>query len=558
MLSNLFIENVAVIEKANIDFSKGFNVLTGETGAGKSIVIDSINAILGNRTSKQIIRTGAENAFVSATFHNVNDLVIKKARSLGFVVEDDCLILQRELSINGKNSCHINSRPASVSALKELGAYLVGIHGQNDNLELISPSLHMHYIDSLAKLSPVIKEYRDVYFRLKQVEEELDNKNLDEEKRLEEIDLLTYQINEIENADIQIGEQEKLVEEKKILNNAEKITKSLINAQNLLDGSDDIDFSILKSMDDVSSNLVSASNFFSDLEELSNRTANAYYELQDISSEISLKLDEIGLNPERLEEIEERLDLIYRLSRKYGPTEEDILIFLTQAKSHLKELEDYSTNMIELQKEYSMLLSDAKKEAQKISNIRRETAKVFVDDVQKEMAFLEMPNVKLVVSQNETELGPRGFDKIEFLFSVNPGEEPKPVSKIASGGELSRMMLAIKTVLAKDDFIETLIFDEIDTGISGGAAERVGQKLQQISNDKQVICVTHQAQIAALADNHLLIKKEYVDNKTYTLVEPLDYDGRVKELARIIDGIDIGNTALEHAKKLLKKGIEDK
>lgn len=551
MLSNLYIENVAVIEKANIDFSDGFNVLTGETGAGKSIVIDSINAVLGNRTSKQIIRNGASSALVSATFFDIGEMAEKKAKSLGYDIEDDCLILQRELSVSGRNTCRINSRPAPLSALKELGTYLIGIHGQNDNLELVSPALHMHYIDSLCRFGEKMSQYRNIYRQLKKTEEELEGFNLDEQKRLEEIELLTYQIEEIRNAELETGEEERLSEEKTVLLNSEKILDSLVSARNILDGGDDTDFGVLSSLDDAQGDMIKASQFLNDVSSLSDRLSNAYYELQDISAEINSKIDEIGLDPARLNEIEERLDLIYRLRRKYGQSEEDILLFCEEAEKRLYVLTNYADSREALNVQYQKLLTEAVKRAGELSGIRKKVSEEFSEDVQKEMAFLEMPNVRLVINQEKTELGPRGFDKIEFLFSVNPGEDPKPVAKIASGGELSRMMLAIKTVLAKDDFIGTLIFDEIDTGISGSAAQRVGQKLKQISEDKQVMCVTHQAQIAALCDNHLLIKKEYRDGRTYTTVNGLDREGRIKELARIIDGVEVTATAIEHAKSLL-------
>lgn len=551
MLSNLYIENVAVIEKANIDFSDGFNVLTGETGAGKSIVIDSINAVLGNRTSKQIIRHGASSALVSATFYDIDDMVKRKARSLGYEIEDDCLILQRELSASGRNTCRINSRPAPVSVLKELGTYLIGIHGQNDNLELVSPALHMHYIDSLCRFGTEMQEYRNVYRKLKKTEEELEGFNLDEQKRLEEIELLTYQIDEIDNADLKIGEEDSLSEERSVLLNSEKILDSLISARNILDGGDDMDFGVISALDDAQSDMIKASSYFSDVEGLADRISNAYYELQDISAEISSKIDDVGLDPDRLNEIEERLDLIFKLKRKYGQSEEDILSFCEDARKRLSVLVNYADNREALREEYTKLMAQALKQAEHLSNVRKETSAKFAQEVQSEMAFLEMPNVKLVIEQEKTELGPKGFDRIEFLFSVNPGEDPKPVAKIASGGELSRMMLAIKTVLAKDDFIGTLIFDEIDTGISGSAAQRVGQKLRQISKDKQIMCVTHQAQIAALCDNHLLIKKTYKDDRTYTTVEGLDREGRIRELARIIDGVEVTDTAIEHAKSLI-------
>lgn len=551
MLSNLYIENIAVIEKTNIDFSLGFNVMTGETGAGKSIVIDSINAVLGQRTSKNIIRNGADSAFVSATFTDVSKFAEKKALTLGFEVEDGMLILQREMSVSGRNNCRINSRPATVSALKELSSYLVNIHGQSDNAELMSPSLHLHYIDALSGNQKLILEYREIFNEYVKVKAELEKADDDDASRLSQIDLLKYQIEELENADIKIGETDSLNEEKTVLLNSDKITKSLIKAKSLLDGDDDID-GVINMTDDAFSALSSASRYQESLTDLSDRLANALYEIKDISSLIEDAISDIESDPYRLEEIEERLDLLYKLSRKYGSTEEEMLEFLENAQIKLKELLDYDVNREKLKTRYTELLDLATKKAESLSEIRHKVAENFATQVQNEMAFLEMPNVRLVVDFVKTELSKTGFDKVEFLISVNLGEDPKPVTKVASGGELSRMMLAIKTVLARHDIVETMIFDEIDTGISGSAAQKVGMKLKEVSRDRQVMCVTHQAQIAALADTHFLINKEFSNDKTYTEVIKLDMDGRVNELARIIDGVNITKTALDHARKLIE------
>ncbi|MBR2714706.1 MAG: DNA repair protein RecN [Ruminococcus sp.] len=551
MLSNLYIENIAVIEKTNIDFTEGFNVLTGETGAGKSIVIDSINAVLGQRTTKQIIRNGSNSAFVSATFTDISKFAQKKALSLGFEVEDDMVILQREMSVSGKNNCRVNSRPTTVSALKELSAYLVNIHGQSDNAQLMSPSLHLHYIDSLAQISEKIKEYRNIFSEYIHVKEELENLSDDEAKRLERIDLLRYQIEELENADLSIGESDQLNEEKTVLANSEKITKSLLKAKSILDGDDDID-GVINMTDDASTALMMSARYKENLSDLSERLTNALYELKDISDMVSESISDSEADPYRLEQIEERLDLLYKLSRKYGENEEQMLNYLYAAQKELKELEDFDVNQEKLRQRYSELYADATDKAKEISAIRKKVADRFTEQVQSEMAFLEMPNVRLVVDFTQTELTKSGMDKVEFLISVNLGEDPKPVTKIASGGELSRMMLAIKTVLARYDIVETMIFDEIDTGISGSAAQKVGMKLKEVSKDRQVLCVTHQAQIAALADSHFLINKEFIDNKTYTHVDALDIDGRVRELARIIDGVNITQTALDHARKLIE------
>ena len=551
MLSNLCIENIAVIEKTNIDFTEGFNVLTGETGAGKSIVIDSINAVLGGRTGKQIIRHGANSAFVSATFSDVSRYAQKKAQSLGFEVEDGMLILQRELFVSGKNNCRINSRPATVSALKELSAYLVNIHGQQDNAELMSPSLHLHYIDALAQNTQLLSDYRNTYYEYMDAKEQLEGANDDEAARLSQIDLLRYQIDELESADITVGEIDALNQEKTVLLNSERITKELIKSKAVLDGDDDTD-GIISMTDDAFTSLSLAARYADSLSDLSDRLANALYELKDISDLIEDSISDVDGDPYRLEQIEERLDLLYRLSRKYGTTEQDMLDFLASAKAQLEQLLDYDINREKLRERYTELERKALAQARELSLIRHNVADSFSQQVQREMAFLEMPNVRLAVDFKQTELSKSGIDKVEFLISVNLGEDQKPVTKIASGGELSRMMLAIKTVLSSYDVVDTMIFDEIDTGISGSAAQKVGMKLREVSSDRQVMCVTHQAQIASLADSHFLISKEFANDKTYTQVHKLSEDGRVQELARIIDGVEVTQTALDHAKKLLE------
>ena len=555
MLTNLYIENIAVIEKSNIDFTAGLNVLTGETGAGKSIVIDSINAVLGKRSSRGIIRSGAESAFVSATFEDVSELVLKKLGTMGYEAEDGTLILSRELSASGKNTCRINSRPATVAALKDIGEYLINIHGQNDNLELMNPALHIVYIDALAELTPKLSEYRKIYRELKAVEEELSSADTDEAERLRRIDLLTFQISELEDADITVGEYDALTQERTALQNREKIAKELMRARAALCGDDDTDGAVCM-IDDASSSAMTASRYMSSLEGVADRLSSALYELQDISDELERAMDDIDADPGRLEEIEERLDLLYRLRHKYGDSEEEMLVYLDNAKKELKSLNDYAYNREQLTAKREKLFTEAYNSAKEISTIRTNAGEQFRASVEREMSFLLMPNVRLEIQRDEVELNSRGIDKIEFLISTNPGEEPKPVSKIASGGELSRMMLAIKTVLSRADFVQTLIFDEIDTGISGSAADRVGRKLSQLSKDSQVLCVTHQAQIAAFADNHLFISKSVRDDRTFTQVDALDTDGRVRELARIVGGEQITDSALNHARELLNSAKE--
>ncbi len=555
MLTNLYIENIAVIEKSNIDFTHGLNVLTGETGAGKSIVIDAINAVLGKRSSRGMIRTGADAAYVSATFEELSELVHKKLSAMGYSAEDGSLILSRELSASGKNTCRINSRPATVAALKELGEYLINIHGQNDNLELMNPALHIVYIDALADIGERLATYRGLYRELRAVEEELSSADTDESERLRRMDLLSFQITELEDADITVGEYDALSEERNALQNREKIAKELMRARIALDGDDEVD-GVLRMTDDAATSVMNASRYLSTLEGAADRLSSALYELQEISRELEGAMDDIDADPHRLEEIEERLDLLYRLRHKYGDSEEELLAYLDNAKKELNALSDYAFNREQLEKRRDELYNSAYNSAKELSDIRKKVCATFRESVEREMAFLLMPDVRLEIRQEEVEMNTRGIDKIEFLISVNPGEEPKPVSKIASGGELSRMMLAIKTVLSRADFVQTLIFDEIDTGISGSAADRVGKKLHQLSSDSQVLCVTHQAQIAAFADNHLFISKSVHDERTFTQVDSLDEDGRIRELARIVGGEQITDSALNHAKQLLNTARE--
>lgn len=551
MLTNLYIENIAVIEKSNIDFSNGLNVLTGETGAGKSIVIDAISAVLGHRTSKEIIRTGAEKAFVSATFEDLNCETVSKLNDLGYEIEDNILIISREISISGKNNCRINQRPATVSTLKEIGLNLINIHGQHESYQLFSPETHMEYIDASGDYLDLIVEYYNSYKELKDTEKQLNNLNVDENLRLQEIDLLSYQVNEIENAELEIGEEEELSAERTILQNSEKLTESLTEALMYAEGDQNSD-GALSSLDNLCTAISNSSNLNPNLSDLSEKLMDLYYNFQDCVSEIHDNLDNVDSDTYRLNDIEERLDLIHKLKRKYGSDIEEILNFLEASKNRLKELSDLDINKENLEKQYNSLLSKTMKLAKNLTDERKKSAELFVNKVQEELVFLNMPNVRFTVSHEIQQLSKNGQDKIELLVSANLGEEPKPVAKIASGGELSRIMLAIKNVMAENDIVDTLIFDEVDAGISGSAAQKVGLKLKQVSNTRQVLCVTHQAQIAALANEHLLIKKETKDNKTYTNITPLDFDGRKYELARIIDGVDITDTALAHAEQLLK------
>ncbi|MGN1131406.1 MAG: DNA repair protein RecN [Ruminococcus sp.] len=552
MLSTLYIENIAVIEKTNIEFSKGLNVLTGETGAGKSIIIDSINAVTGHRTSKDIIRTGSESAFVCATFTDVDADILKKAEEMGFKSDDGTLIFSRELSLNGRSVCRINDRPATVTTLKELGINLINIHGQHESLELMQSDSHINYIDNYADIAKEKEDYYNSYKELCKLKKQLNENGGDEEKRLYDIDLLTFQVDEIDNASLTIGEDEELANEKKLLQNSEKIRTYLDKAKSVLSGYG-VSEGACNLVDEASTNLIKASNFYEEAEDISNRLSDLSYTLSDISGEIDYLIDNLEFDPSRLEEIELRLDEIYKLKRKYGNSIEEILEYRDNASIRLDNLLNYDKNMAQLKERYNSLLEKAVEKAEKLTTLRRKAGEEFSKKVQEEMCFLDMPNVRIFVSMEETPLTSTGKDKVEILISANPGETPKPVSKIASGGELSRMMLAIKTVLSASDIVDTLIFDEVDTGISGKASRKVGLKLKEVSKNRQVICVTHQVQIASLGDSHHLIRKNVKDGRTFTDVVTLDHDGRVDELSRIMGGIEITDSTRKLAEEMLSE-----
>lgn len=551
MLSSLYIENIAVIEKTNIDLTQGLNVLTGETGAGKSIVIDSINAVLGQRTSKELIRTGATEAFVSACFTDISESAAQEVLNAGFTLdEDNTVILQREISQSGRSTCRINGRPATVGMLKAVGTRLINIHGQHESYELMSPELHINYIDNLGELADDLHKYREAFAKLKKDKAALSMSKTDVAERERRIDLLRYQIDELNAAQLRPGELDELNERKAILLNSEKINKAIMEARACINGDDEND-GALQALERASARLSDASAYYADLEKLSTRMRDLLYELEDCGDELS-GFDDFECDTNELEDIEQRLDLIYKLSRKYGETVEDMLDFLDKATKELQTLEDYEFNMDKLEKNYQKSLEVCNKLAKALSDKRRRVGKTFAEQVKKQMVFLDMPGVELVVSQEKCELNEFGCDTVELLISTNPGEPPKPVSKIASGGELSRMMLAIKNVLADKDGIDTLIFDEVDTGISGSAAHKVGLKLKEVSKNRQVICVTHQTQIASLANTHFLIKKSVKDGRTFTSVKKLDYEERKQELARIIGGVQITDITLKHADEMLK------
>lgn len=552
MLSNLYIENVAVIEKASIDFTQGFNVLTGETGAGKSIIIDSINAIIGNRILRDLIRTGAETAFISAEFTDLPPSAVEALKQEDIELDDGTLLIQREINMNGKSKCRINGRPFPVSILRNIGTHLINIHGQHEGYALMSPESHITYIDRLGQLENDVNNYRSVYKQYQSLSSKLHKATMDETERERKMDLLRYQIDEIEAADLQAGEYEELIEQKRILQNSEKISYVLEEAKGYLNGSDETD-GALQLLDLLSSSLNRIVSLLPDTEHIQERLQNASYEIQDCYEELSDLSNTVYEDEDSLNDIESRLDLIHTLSRKYGNTIPEIIQYLEQSKVELQYLEQYGENRQKLQNDCEEAYKQSCKLAQVLSEKRKKVGLDFALSVKRELTFLDMPNIELTVSQTNGSLNDFGCDNIELLISANPGEPPKPIAKIASGGELSRIMLAIKNVLADKDDIDTLIFDEVDTGISGNAAQKVGLKLHAVSEKQQVLCVTHLASIAAMANSHFKIVKEVRDGRTFTKILPLNHEARRNEIARMISGAELTDAALNYAEDMLRR-----
>lgn len=555
MLSNLQIENIAVIKSASIDFENGFNVMTGETGAGKSIVIDSLNAILGERTSRELIRSGADSASVCAEFQNVGDNVKNELEKLG-IEKDDTLIVSRKLTPDGKNVCRINGMPTTVSMLKALGVQLVNIHGQLDNQSLLSPETHCSFIDKLAGSGRELNEFKELYSLYIKKENELKSLNTDVNEKNRRLDILNYQIEEIQKADIRPGEKDELTEKLGFLRNAEKVLDLLHTAYAALNGDGEMP-GAADIAADAAAKLLSAADYSSDFTETANGVNDAAMNLSAYTEELRDKIYSLDYDPNETERAEERLDVIYRLSQKYGDSEEDILAYLENAEKERDALSFSDERAEQLRAETEKAYNEALAAAKKLSEIRIEAGKKFSADVERELAFLDMPSVKFIVNDSVGELYENGIDNIEFLLSANAGEEPKPLSKIASGGELSRIMLAIKCVLSELDDIDTLIFDEIDSGVSGRAALKIAAKMKELSKTHQVICVTHLAQIAAFADEHKLISKEEKDGRTYTCIASLDYNGRKYELARIMGGLTVTQSILNSAEELLSSAEID-
>lgn len=550
MLAQLFINNIAVIERASIDLEKGFTVLTGETGAGKSIIIDAIHAILGERTSKELVRTGAQTASVSALFTELDPELLAMLDQLSIPREEDgSLLVQRDIRLEGRSHCKLNGAPATVSMLKQLGPRLVTIHGQHESYELLSPDVHITYLDSFGELEELLQTYQAAYRALRKTQRELEALQTDEGEKARLSDLLHYQIDEIEAANVQVGEREELESQREILRNHEKIAAGVAFLRNMLSGDEERE-GVLAELSQASTEAVRVASYFPELEDISQKLQEAGFLLEDVDS--ILRTLSIDFDPALQETIEERLDLLYKLGRKYGGSEEKILEFLETCRNRLHQIEFADEERERLEHQYETQKKQAIALAKHLSEKRREASGSFMRQVKQELSFLNMPGVTLEAEIQRVPLYSMGCDKIQFLVSANKGEPPKPLSKIASGGELSRIMLAIKTVLTGKDKVDTLIFDEVDTGISGAAANKVGQKLKQVSRNRQVLCITHLAQIAALADHQLLISKHVEGERTFTQVQELDFEGRKREVARIIGGEQVTDLQLQMAEEMLK------
>ena len=550
MLSVLKIQNIAIIESAEIEFSDGFNVLSGETGAGKSIILDSINAVLGFRTSRELIRTGETEAQVTALFSRVADNVKNKLQQLDLpVAPDDALLISRVISAD-KNVCKVNNTLVTVSVLRELGAELMSIHGQQDNRELLNAETHISYIDALADNDELREEFTSTYNEYCDIKSKIKRLSTDKEAKARKIDILSYQIDEIEKAEVEPGELDRLRERRNELQNYTRIQGSLSASYDALSGTDGFQGAV-ELVSAAYREISSVSSFSADLDALSSKMADLYYELQDVAETLRDSVNEDGFSQAELDEIEDRINLLNNLCKKYGETEDEILSFLENAKEELENITFSDEKLLELKEKCIEKEREALSLARKLSETRKITAEDFSRKVCGELSFLDMPHIEFLVDFKEVDLCENGIDSAEFLISANVGEIPKPLTKIASGGELSRVMLALKTIMADKDKIATMIFDEIDTGVSGRAATKVASKLSQVSKGKQVLCVTHLAQLMAYADSHYLIEKSARNEKTYTEVSLLDREGRKREIARITGGGRLEEIQLKNAEEML-------
>ena len=548
MLSVLRIENIAVIEQADITFDRGFNVLTGETGAGKSIVIDAISAILGERAYRDMIRTGTSRASVRAVFTEVPELPWFRENEVSW--EDEVLI-QREIYQDGKNVCRVNGSPVSVSLLRKLGLQLINIHGQRDSQQLFDEGYHLHYLDAFAGDERLLETYGQAFEAVCAIRKDIQRLTMDEGEKLRRMESLKFQIDEISRANLKPGEDEALESRRKLLQNAEKLSGGLDDAVVALYGDEDSDGAAAL-LAQAERALGKLGRFDPSLETLHTRVSDLMYQVQDVAEELRDKRADFDYSGEELESIESRLDVIHRLRRKYGVTCQDILDYLAKAQKELDEIAFADDELLRLKDKLKKAEAEAWAAAKTLRQARQDSAKCLSERILEELRQLDMPRVQFQCAFTETELTPSGADAVAFYMSANVGEALKPMNKVASGGELARIMLALKNVLAQQDQVATLIFDEVDTGVSGRAAQKVAEKLRSVAKNKQVLCVTHLPQIAALADTHMLIAKGERDGRTYTTVTPLDREGRKLELARIIGGSTITETTLKSAEEMLE------
>ena len=554
MLSSLQIENVAVIQKAEVHFKPGLNVLTGETGAGKSILIDSINAILGNRTSKDLVRTGASKAVIRAAFEQVPDAVLNSLEKAGYE-RSDALMLSREITAEGKSTCRINGMPATASVLRELCGGLININGQHDSVGLLNPARHLGILDDYAQNDAKFQEYYVLYRELVRIKRELDAMITDEAEKQRKIDLLSYQVQEIEDAGLTAGEEQTLESRRKILANASAIRDKIAQSYALLSG-DDESSGAVDLLGEASHAIDTAAQLDDALAAASSQLLDLYYNAKDVAADLIGRLDSYDTNDAELDEIEQRLDLIYKLKRKYGDTVEDVIEFGQNAREELERIQSSQERHDHLQAEKRRLYALAREKAEALTQTRLNAFEALNKRISGTLDFLNMPGVRMTLRHTRGPLASHGQDSIEFYISTNPGEAPKPLAKIASGGELSRITLAIKNAMADKDAVPTVIYDEIDSGVSGKAAGRIGEVLRQSAQGHQILCITHTAQIAALADCHLLIQKNVANDRTYTEIHPLNEEGRVEALARLISGDHVTDISRANAREMLGLGAQ--
>lgn len=554
MLSSLQIENVAVIQKANVHFEKGLNVLTGETGAGKSILIDSINAILGNRTSKDLVRTGAAKAVIRAAFEDVPPAVLDSLEKAGYE-RSEALLLSREITAEGKSTCRINGMPATAAVLRELCGGLININGQHDSVGLLNPARHEGILDAYAQNSAEYQAYYAIYRELVSIKKALDAMITDESEKQRRIDLLSYQVQEIDDAGLTAGEEQMLESRRKVLANASTIRDRIAQCYALLSGGDEAPGAV-DLLGEASNAVDAAAQLDGELSAGAGQLLDLYYTAKDVAADLIGRLDAYDTNDAELDEIEQRIDLIYKLRQKYGDTVEDILAFGERARKELEMIQSSQERVEHLQKEQRRLYTLAREKAEALTQTRLKAFDELNKRISGTLDFLNMPGVRMTLRHSRGPLASHGQDSIEFYISTNPGEAPKPLAKIASGGELSRITLAIKNAMADKDAVPTVIYDEIDSGVSGKAASRIGEVLRQSAEGHQILCITHTAQIAALADCHLLIQKNITNERTYTEIHPLDENGRVEALARLISGDHVTELSLANAREMLGRNAE--